>query len=308
MKPTHCVIMVTYNHEKYIREALNSVFDNDILPDKVILFDDCSTDLTWSIVCEFAKKYENILECHRNAENLGIFKNINQAYNAAIHSGCDIITDLAGDDYLKKELFKELNRVVEQNNIDVKNDKFIIVTNTEELYPNGDIRVFDNYHLRNEHDLTYYRLTGKLSYREVGLSRNILDGIELYRDDLGVWADLLVCLNYETNCDKFYFSPFVSAGYRVGVGTVSKQKQDAVKKSRYIVEKIVLRNYTLSRKSKVYLKRSILKYEYELERCKYDNNQRTIFPFILCIRFHGVKTCLRKTAKKILQKLRLIKG
>lgn len=290
--PTHCVIMVTYNHEKWIRTALESIFDNNILPNKVIICDDCSVDATWDIILEFKSKYSNIIDCYRNEKNLGIFQNINKAYALGIESGCDLISDLAGDDYFKKGLFEELNKVVVDNKIDVKNDKFIIVTNTEELYPDGTIKIFDNYNLRNKKDLTYYRIAGQLSYREIGLSRNVLKDIELYRYDLGVWADLLVCLGYECNCDKFYFSPFISTGYRVGVGTVSKQKQEAVKKSRYDVEKIVLNSYKLSRKSKKYLKKNICLYEYHLAKSKYHDKQAG-FPFLLYLKCFGIKKILK---------------
>ena len=165
--PSHCVVMVTYNHEKWIRIALESIFDNNVLPNKVIICDDCSVDATWNIVLEFKSKYSDIIDCYRNEKNLGIFQNINKAYTLGMESGCDIISDLAGDDYLKKGLFEELNRVVIENNINVKNDRFIIVTNTEELYPDGTVKVFDNYRLRDEIDFMYYRISGQLSYREL---------------------------------------------------------------------------------------------------------------------------------------------
>ncbi len=301
-KPTHCVIMVSYNHEKYIRIALESIFDNEVLPDKVILFDDCSADNTWNIVCEFKEKYEDILECHRNEKNLGLFQNFNQAYQAGIDSGCDIITLLAGDDYLKNGLFVELNKVVEQNKIDVKNEKFIIITNTEELYLDGTVKLIDNYRLRNEKDLIYYRLMGRLSYREVGLSRNVLKDIELHRSDLGLCEDLLVCLNYETNCEKFYFTPFVSAGYRVGVGNASKERQDVMKISRYNVEKIILEKYKLSKRCRTWLYRRVKEYSYDQERKAYDCGLRKTFPLVLFIQSFGWRAFFKRVIKAFLRK------
>ena len=307
VKPTHCVRMVTYNHEKYIRSALESVFDNDVLPDKVVLFDDCSTDKTWDIVCEFKKKYGDILECHRNEKNLGLFQNVNQMYKAGVETGCDIITSLAGDDYLKKGLFEELNRVVEENGIDVKNDKFVIITNTEQLHSDGIVNRINNYSIRDESDLFYCQLSGQLDYREVGLSRNLLKTIPPLRADLGVWSDLLVCLDYINNCDKFYFTPFVSAGYRVGVGTVSKQNMDAVSQSRYNVEKEVLRTYKLSKKSRKYLNRHMSEYEFKNEFNKYKSGERKNFPFALYIKTYGVFAMFTKTIKFCAKKLLRIK-
>ncbi len=297
--PTHCVLMVTYNQEEFIQTALDSIFDNEVLPDKVIICDDCSFDGTWNVISDFKLRYNDIIDCYRNEKNLGLFQNFNQVFSFGIKSGCDIISVCSGDDYLKKGVFKELNKVVSDNQIDVTNDKFVIVTNTEELYPDGYVKLVDNYSLRNEKDLMYYRLSGKLSYREVGLSRNILKNIAPYRYDLGVWADLLFCLDYENNCDKFYFTPFVSSGYRVGVGTVSKQNMDAVSQSRYNVEKEVLRTYKLSKKSRKYLNRHVSEYEFKNEFNKYKSGERKNFPFALYIKTYGVS--IKFCAKKLLR-------
>lgn len=287
VNPTHCVSIVTYNQEKFIRKALESVFDNTILPNKVLIFDDCSTDNTWNVICEFKEKYNNIFEPHQNEKNIGIFKNINQMYQYSINSDCDIITFLAGDDYLKKGIFEELNKVVENNNIDVKNDKYIIVTNTEELYPDGSIKLIDNYQLRDKKDLIFYRLTSQLSYREVGISRNVLEGIELYKCNLGICEDLLITLNFETKCKKFYFTPFVSSCYRVGVGVSLNTENALVKKSRYDVEKIALKKYRLSRRSKSLLKKHIKIYEFYIEYEQYKKGYRKRFPIILFLQSNG---------------------
>ena len=300
-KPTHCVIMVTYNHEKWIREALKSVFDNEVLPDKVILFDDCSVDNTWNIVCEFKEKYGDVLECHRNEKNFGLFQNINQAYRAGIDSGCDIITDLAGDDYLKKGLFEELNKVVEQNKIDVKNDKFIIVTNFEALLPDGTVIIYDNYRLRNEKDLTYYRLAEGFDYREIGLSRNVLKDIQPFRYDLGVCADRIFRMDYEANCDKFYFSPFVSAVYRCNVGTCANHGHYALYKSELNVDTVILKEYNLSKKSKHFLSKRILRCIFEIAHQDFIEKRRKTYPFILYLRVLGVRHALKRLKMKMIE-------
>ena len=40
----HVVLVVTYNHEKYIEEALSSIVNQTQKPFKVIISDDCSDD------------------------------------------------------------------------------------------------------------------------------------------------------------------------------------------------------------------------------------------------------------------------
>ncbi|CAM3987609.1 MULTISPECIES: glycosyltransferase family 2 protein [Flavobacterium] len=55
------VALITYNHEKYIREALDSILmqitDFDF---EIIIGDDFSTDTTPNICCEYASKYPNV--------------------------------------------------------------------------------------------------------------------------------------------------------------------------------------------------------------------------------------------------------
>lgn len=281
LKITHCVCMVTFNHEKFIRQAFDSIFDNDILPDCVVLFDDCSSDKTWKIILEYKEKYKDILHCKRNKKNLGIFANINQAWQAGLDSGCDILSWCSGDDFLKKNLFAEFNRMVQKENIDVKNEKFILVTDTEELYPNGKTKIYSNFKYRNYKDTLYLRLQGKLNYRDCGFSRKVAN-VPPFREDLGLHADLIHCIDLEQNCDKFYFSNFIGTVYRVGVGTVSKEKTERLYNSRIIVDEYIKKHYTLSRKSKKFLALDYWYHKTFLER-KLENYLR--LTFFICLNF-----------------------
>jgi glycosyltransferase involved in cell wall biosynthesis len=276
-KITHCVLMVSYNHEKWIRTALDSIFENELLPDKIYLFDDCSKDKTWEIVKDYVKKYPTIFFPKRNKHNLGIFGNINQAWDTGRNCGCDIISWCSGDDYLKKGLFSELNNVVQRENIRVGKEKFIIITNTEELSSDGNIKIIDNYKLKRQPEkITEARLLGQISYREIGLSRLLMKDIEPYRLDVGLYADGIVCMDYETQCEKIYFTDFVSAGYRCGVGTVSKEKRTQLLESKIKVWNIFLNRYNLNGAEKNIVKLNILNSELFL-----NYSFRKVFEYLL---------------------------
>lgn len=47
------VVMATYNGERYIYEQLESIKEQTIQPNRVLIFDDGSTDNTVSIINEF---------------------------------------------------------------------------------------------------------------------------------------------------------------------------------------------------------------------------------------------------------------
>lgn len=303
-KITHCILMVSYNHEKYIRAALDSVLDNEILPDKIILRDDCSVDKTWEIIEEYKIKYPDLLDCKRNDKNLGIFQNINQLWKLGIDSNCDVLSWCSCDDFLKKGLIAELNRVIIDEKIDIDSEKFIVITNSEELYPDGNTKLINNYKFKNSKDLLYERLSGNLSYREVGLSRKLIETIPPLRYDVGLFADGIFCLDYETKCERFVFTDFVGSVYRVGVGTVSKEKRKLLLESKNKVNRIYFDRYKMSSKCK-----KIIEYDIARNNIILNYNLRNLFYYIFytvkCNKFNikDLTILISPQIKKIIKKL-----
>lgn len=92
------VLLVTYNHEKYIRIALDSLFNQKF--DGVIelvIADDESSDNTISII----KEYENIddrfiFKYLKNTKNMGITKNYQRGFSQCTGK---YVAVLEGDDY-----------------------------------------------------------------------------------------------------------------------------------------------------------------------------------------------------------------
>lgn len=72
------IALITYNGGKYIREQLDSILNQTIQDFEVVICDDCSTDSTVSILCEYAQQDKRI-KIHRNAENAGFLRNIEKA-------------------------------------------------------------------------------------------------------------------------------------------------------------------------------------------------------------------------------------
>ena len=90
--------MVTFNHEKHIRQALESLFgqEYDGLIELVVA-DDASTDSTVQIVTEYLHKdsrFEFVFL--DNSENLGITKNYKRGFTAC---SAKYVAVLEGDDY-----------------------------------------------------------------------------------------------------------------------------------------------------------------------------------------------------------------
>lgn len=70
IKPKLSILCTTYNHEKFIRQALDSfVMQKTNFPFEVIVHDDASTDGTTEIIKEYEKKYPDIIKPIYQKEN-----------------------------------------------------------------------------------------------------------------------------------------------------------------------------------------------------------------------------------------------
>ena len=96
-RPVVTFVVLAYNQEEYIREAVNGAFAQTYSPLEIILSDDCPTDCTFEIMQEMAEKYQGNHEVRvrRNSSNLSFAGHINEAHKGA--SG-EFITWSAGDD------------------------------------------------------------------------------------------------------------------------------------------------------------------------------------------------------------------
>lgn len=78
MNPLVSVLMTAYNREKYIAEAIESVLASTYNNFELIIVDDCSTDITFSIAKLYQEK-DSRIKLFRNEKNLGQFPNRNKA-------------------------------------------------------------------------------------------------------------------------------------------------------------------------------------------------------------------------------------
>lgn len=96
MQPVVSVCMTTYNQEKYIAEAIESVLaQKTSFPVQLVIGEDCSTDKTLSICHHYAAMHSNIVLLHRSY-NLGLARNL-----VLVWQECksQYIAMLEGDDF-----------------------------------------------------------------------------------------------------------------------------------------------------------------------------------------------------------------
>lgn len=76
IKPLVSVNMVTYNHERYIAQAIEGVIQQKTnFPFELVIGEDCSTDSTRQIVFEYQAKYPDIIRVITSENNIGAHNN-----------------------------------------------------------------------------------------------------------------------------------------------------------------------------------------------------------------------------------------
>ena len=96
-RPMVSVIVLTYNHEKYIKQALDSILRQKVNFDyEILIGDDASTDNTVKVLKEYKSKFPNIIKLFLNEVNLGATRN---AYNLLVNAKGKYLATCEGDDY-----------------------------------------------------------------------------------------------------------------------------------------------------------------------------------------------------------------
>ena len=108
-KPVVSVCLITYNHAKFVKEAIESILLQEAsFPWDLIIADDCSTDGTTDIVKDFAARFPNKIHLILQIVNVGMHKNFVELFTTptskyiAFLDGDDIWTD-------KERLNKQVN-------------------------------------------------------------------------------------------------------------------------------------------------------------------------------------------------------
>ena len=101
------IAMAIYNGERYLRQQLDSIFNQSILPDEVIIVDDCSKDKSLSIVRDFENKYP-IIKVYENEINLGYVLNFRKALSKT--TGDLIFLADQDDIWMSDKIEKMLNK------------------------------------------------------------------------------------------------------------------------------------------------------------------------------------------------------
>lgn len=96
-KPLVSFLVITYNQERFVREAVQASLSQTYVPLEIIFSDDCSSDKTYDLIVAEASSYRgpHRIILNRNQSNLGLAGNFNRGWE--LSSGKYVVLQ-AGDD------------------------------------------------------------------------------------------------------------------------------------------------------------------------------------------------------------------
>ena len=236
--------VITYNHEEFIHQALESILSQKCnFQFEVIIGDDCSQDKTQNIILDYEKKFSNKIKTHLNNVNKGLLANFK-----FVTDNCNgkYITICAGDDYwndpykLQKQVdFLEANPdfgLVHSNVYLLKNDS--VITPKKRYIPEGSI--FTQIIIENNF---IYALTAcyrtELFRKHVNIDEFIENGF--LTEDLPLWIEL-------SRVTKFHYLDDKLATYRIHENSLSNssdfKKVEKLLWSTYEIRKYYIKKYS----------------------------------------------------------------
>ena len=123
------VIIPVFNKEKYLSTCINSIINQSLKDIELILIDDCSSDNSYTIMEEYAKK-DSRIKIYKNSNNIGTGATRNKGIKIA---KSDYISFVDADDYISQNLLEINYEAAVKNNADIimidivfiKDDRFL---------------------------------------------------------------------------------------------------------------------------------------------------------------------------------------
>ena len=208
--PLVSVICLSYNHEAYVVEALNSVINQTYPNVELLIADDCSTDNSVEVIQNWLENHPEV-DFLTNEKNLGNTKTFNQLAKKA--KG-EFIIDLATDDIL-------LPNCIEKQVKTFQNSKFknlaIVYGNLIEIDENGNF--IENYYTEEDYPESgnIYKMvvgrTTKICSVSSMVKKSVMEKLGYYDENL-TYEDLDIWIRTSRDFD-FEYIPEVLAKKRI---------------------------------------------------------------------------------------------
>ncbi len=157
--------MATFNGSRFIRQQLDSIINQTITPEQIVIVDDLSTDDTVSILREYKGLYPDLIDLYINTVNIGYVAN----FERAVSKCTSTFIALADQDdiWMPQKLEVLLNKI---------GDKLLIHSDA--------IIIDENQNLINNSLTTYTNKKSSISVTDLLLHNSVTGCTTLFRKKL----------------------------------------------------------------------------------------------------------------------------
>lgn len=227
-KPIVSIVMITYNHEKYIAQAINGIFiQNTSFPIEIIIADDNSPDLTENVINELIKTApENITIVYtKHKENKGMIKNFVWALQ---HASGKYIALCEGDDY-----WTDSQKLQKQIDFLEQNEEYILCFSNRDILDDGVIKINEPIYKKTSFDKS--EIANVYVPTLTAVFRNVVSDIPQKLQHHLIDCSLFLFLS---QFGKFYYMDISTAVYRVHDLGVYSGSSDLINKTRSVGARI----------------------------------------------------------------------
>jgi len=113
------IIITAHNEELYLSETLQSLIEQTLLPKKIVVVNDASTDATQNIIEQFVEKYASVETIFHNSEKKHApgSKVINAFYKGfeTLDNGFDILCKFDADLVFPKDYLEKISKIFQSD-------------------------------------------------------------------------------------------------------------------------------------------------------------------------------------------------
>lgn len=214
------VCMITYNHEKYIKQAIESILMQKVNFDyEIVIGEDASTDYTRNVILEFKNKFPKKIKLLLHDNNLGMLSNF---INTIQSCSGKFIAILEGDDYWTDEnkLQKQLDFLETNPGYVLCHHDATFLDETGTGKTGERIMKFDEEFDSDTEDLL---ILNRASTLTVMFRNNLIKTFPkwYYKALSGDWPLWIMLSKY----GKLKYLPFIGAVYRISSGNATSVKR-----------------------------------------------------------------------------------
>ena len=151
------IAMAVYNGDKYIEKQLNSIVNQTLTPNEIVITDDSDNDNTYSIIKKIIDNYKNISWNYiKNDSRLGYCKNF---FKAIGETTGDIIFLSDQDDIWEIEKIKKMHKcIVNDQSINCLCSKYLYIDKNDKVISNVHEYSNSNKYIKSINSKQYFKI------------------------------------------------------------------------------------------------------------------------------------------------------